>query len=161
MNKDRSTEVGIRAYIGLGANLGNRSLTIGCALKEIDRLGGVDLIGVSELRETAPLGVVDQPLFINGACVVKTTLTPKNLLCSLLGIEQKLGRVRDGVRWGPRTIDLDLLIFGDFIVNEPGLIVPHPRIHERVFVLEPLLDLAPELTLPDGRKVKEIYSTVK
>jgi len=149
------------AYIGMGANIGDRHATIARALEELAALDGVELLGVSELRETDPVGMLDQPQFLNGACLVHTTLSPQALLGALLAIELRLGRTRDGVRWGPRTIDLDLLLFGERTVDTPGLTVPHPRLSERGFVLEPLLDLEPDLRLPDGRKVKVLFSEIK
>jgi 2-amino-4-hydroxy-6-hydroxymethyldihydropteridine diphosphokinase len=144
-----------RAYIGLGANLGPKEVTI---LRAVDLLGATDGIAVlelSQLRETEPVGVVDQPLFLNGAVAIETSLSPRELLNVLLGVEQELGRVRDEVRWGPRTIDLDLLVYGEDVVDEPGLRVPHPRLHERRFALEPLAELEPELDVPGLGRVSE------
>jgi 2-amino-4-hydroxy-6-hydroxymethyldihydropteridine diphosphokinase len=139
-----------RAYVGLGANLGDREATIRAAL---DALPGV--VAVSTLRETDPVGVVDQPLFLNGAVALETTLAPRALLETLLAVERELGRER-GERWGPRTIDLDLLLYGDETIDEPGLTVPHPRLHERPFALEPLLDLDPELAIPGRGRVIDV-----
>jgi 2-amino-4-hydroxy-6-hydroxymethyldihydropteridine diphosphokinase len=136
-----------RAYVGLGANLGPREVTL---LRAVDLLGvadGVEVVEVSRLRETEPFGVAGQPPFLNGAVAVETRLGPRELLDLLLEIERSLGRVRTE-RWGPRTIDLDLLAYGDEIVDEPGLRVPHPRLAERRFALEPLVDLDPALELP-------------
>jgi 2-amino-4-hydroxy-6-hydroxymethyldihydropteridine diphosphokinase len=147
-----------RAYVGLGANLGPKEVTI---LRAVDLLGasdGVEVLELSQLRETEPVGVTDQPTFLNGAVAVETTLSPWELLDVLLRIEQELGRVRDGERWGPRTIDLDLLLFGQATVDEPGLRIPHPRLHERRFALEPLVELEPELDVPGLGKVSELLS---
>ena len=147
-----------RAYVGLGANLGPKEVTI---LRAVDLLGateGVEILGLSRLRETEPVGVTDQPMFLNGAVALETTLSPWELLDVLLRIEQELGRVRDDRRWGPRTLDLDLLVFGDETVDEPGLRVPHPRLHERRFALEPLSDLDPELEIPGLGTVSETLS---
>jgi 2-amino-4-hydroxy-6-hydroxymethyldihydropteridine diphosphokinase len=144
-----------RAYVGLGANLGPKEVTI---LRAVDLLGaaeGVTLLELSQLRETEPVGVVDQPPFLNGAVALETTLSPLELLELLLGIEQELGRVRGEDRWGPRTIDLDLLVYGDKVVDEPGLRVPHPLLHERKFALEPLAELEPDLDVPGLGKVSE------
>ena len=116
------------------------------------------MLAVSQLRETEPVGKTDQPEFLNGAVSVETSLSPRELLDALLRVEQELGRVRDEERWGPRTIDLDLLVYGDEIVNEPGLRVPHPRLHERRFALEPLVDLEPELEIPGQGKVSELLA---
>ena len=134
----------MRAYVGVGANLGDREATI----REAVRLLGDDVVAVSRLRETEPWGYADQPPFLNGAILLETGLEPRGLLDRLLAVERELGRSRDGPRYGPRTIDLDLLLYGDRVVDEPGLTVPHPRLHERAFALEPLLDLDPELEIP-------------
>ena len=141
-----------RAYVGVGANLGDREATIRAALAA---LPGV--VAVSELRETAPVGVVDQPPFLNGAAALETKLSPRELLDALLEVERRLGRERRE-RWGPRTIDLDLLLHGDDVVDEPGLTVPHPRLHERRFALEPLLDLDPDLVVPGRGRVIDLLA---
>ena len=137
-----------RAYVALGANLGDRKATLRAAVRLLAEVGGVEVVAVSTLRETDPVGVVDQPRFLNGAVAVETELEPRELLDVLLDVERRLGRVRDGRRWGPRVVDLDLLIYGDLVVDEPGLRIPHPRLHERRFVLEPLADLDPTLEIP-------------
>ena len=137
-----------RAYVGLGANLGPREVTLPRAVDLLAGEPGIEVLAVSQLRATEPVGVTDQPEFLNGAVALETTLSPRDLLDALFRVEQALGRIRDGERWGPRTIDLDLLVYGDEIVDEPGLCVPHPRLHERRFALEPLLDLEPELVIP-------------
>lgn len=113
-------------------------------------------MAVSTLRETDPVGFVDQPRFLNGACAIQTELSPRELLDRLLAVERALGRDRTGPRHGPRTIDLDLLLYGDRVVDEPGLTVPHPGLAERRFALEPLAELDPELGLPDGRRVSTL-----
>ena len=136
-----------RAYVGLGANLGPREVTLLRAVELLRAADGVEVVAVSQLRETKPVGVVDQPPFLNGAVAVDTRLSARALLELLLETERSLGRVRTE-RWGPRTIDLDLLAYGDEIVDEPGLRVPHPRLHERRFALEPLAELDPGLELP-------------
>ncbi|MEX0849900.1 MAG: 2-amino-4-hydroxy-6-hydroxymethyldihydropteridine diphosphokinase [Gaiellaceae bacterium] len=144
-----------RAYIGLGANLGPREVTL---LRAADLLAadpGIEVLEISQLRETEPVGDVEQPSFLNGAVAVETTLSPRELVNVLLRVERELGRVRDGERWGPRTIDLDLLLYGDEIVDEEGLRVPHPRLHERRFALEPLVDLEPELEIPGLGRVSD------
>jgi 2-amino-4-hydroxy-6-hydroxymethyldihydropteridine diphosphokinase len=147
-----------RAYVGLGANLGPREATL---LRAVDLLGaepGVDVLELSSLRETDPVGVTDQPAFLNGAVAVETTLAPRELLDALLRVERELGRERDGERWGPRTIDLDLLVYGGAIVDEPGLRVPHPRLHERRFALEPLAELEPDLVVPGRGLVSRLLA---
>ena len=135
------------AYVGLGANVGPREVTLLRAVDLLAEADDVEVLAVSQLRETDPVGVVDQPRFLNGAVRIDTSLPPRALLELLLRIEQSLGRVREE-RWGPRTVDLDLLVYGGLTVDEPGLRVPHPRLHERRFALEPLAELDPELVVP-------------
>ncbi len=143
------------AYVGLGANLGEREETLRRAIELLDETDTVRVDAVSELRETDPVGVLDQPRFLNGAVAVETELTARELLDCLLAVESRLGRVRSE-RWGPRTVDLDLLVYGDEVVDEPGLRVPHPRLAERRFALEPLAELAPELVVPGRGRVKDL-----
>ena len=140
------------AYVGLGANLGDRDATIRAAVAE---LPGV--VAISPLRETDPVGVTDQPRFLNGVAALETELAPRELLDVLLAVERRLGRERRE-RWGPRTIDLDLLLYGDEVIDEDGLTVPHPRLRERRFVLEPLADLAPKLVVPGLGGVEELLA---
>jgi len=149
-----------RAYVGLGANLGLREETLRRAVKLLGDTEHVDVIAVSELRETDPVGVVDQPRFLNGATAIDTTLSPRALLNALLGIERELGRIRGDERWGPRTVDLDLLLYGDEIVDEPGLSVPHPRLYERRFALEPLAELDPDLEIPGCGAVSKVLAAL-
>lgn len=147
-----------RAYVGLGANLGPKEVTI---LRAVDLLAaedGIDVLGLSQLRETEPVGVVEQPGFLNGAVALETSLSARELLDVLLRIERELGRVRDDRRWGPRTIDLDLLVYGSETIDESGLRVPHPRLHERRFALEPLADLEPGLQIPGLGRVSELLT---
>jgi 2-amino-4-hydroxy-6-hydroxymethyldihydropteridine diphosphokinase len=148
-----------RAYVALGANLGPREITLLRAVELLAETEGVEVRAVSQLRETEPVGVVEQPPFLNGAVAVQTSLSPRELLDRLLEIEQALGRVRDE-RWGPRLVDLDLLVFGDREVDEPGLTVPHPRLHERRFALEPLAELDPELDVPGIGRVVDALSAL-
>jgi 2-amino-4-hydroxy-6-hydroxymethyldihydropteridine diphosphokinase len=147
-----------RAYVGLGANLGDREATLRKAIDLLAEEARIDVVAVSELRETDPVGVVEQPRFLNGAAELETTLSPRGLLDALLRIERTLGRVRDGVRWGPRTVDLDLLVFGNEEVDEPGLRVPHERLDERRFALEPLAELDPDLVVPGRGTVSELLA---
>ncbi len=150
----------IRAYVGLGANLGDREATIRRALELLGAEDGIELVAVSRLRETDPVGYADQPPFLNGAAAVDTELAPRELLDRLLAVERELGRTRAGSpRYGPRTIDLDLLLYGDQVVDEPGLTVPHARLAERRFALEPLHELDPGLRLPDGRTVRDLLGS--
>jgi 2-amino-4-hydroxy-6-hydroxymethyldihydropteridine diphosphokinase len=147
-----------RAYIGLGSNLGEREATLLHALELLAAEGGIAVTGVSAFRDTEPVGYVDQPRFLNAVAAVDTELPARDLLDRLLSVERTLGRRRDGPRFGPRTVDLDLLLYGDATISEPGLSVPHPRLAERRFVLEPLAELDPSLTLPDGHKVVDLLS---
>ena len=133
-----------RAYVGLGANLGDREATIRAALAALAEEAGIEVVAVSTLRETEPVGVGPQPLFLNGAAELETTLSARELLDRLLATEQRFGRVRVPGEHGPRTLDLDLLLYGDERIDEPGLTVPHPRLQERAFVLEPLAELGVE-----------------
>jgi 2-amino-4-hydroxy-6-hydroxymethyldihydropteridine diphosphokinase len=145
-----------RAYVGVGANLGDREATIRAAIEALP-----DVVAVSALRETEPFGVTGQPPYLNGSVALETELAPRELLDRLLAIERSLGRERrepGHVRWGPRTIDLDLLVYGDATVDEPGLTVPHPRLHERRFVLEPLAELDPGLVVPGRGRVGDLLA---
>ena len=138
-----------RAFVGLGSNLGDREASLRSALAELHATPGIEVRAVSELRETEPVGYLDQPRFLNGVAELETTLQPRELLEALLDVERRLGRDRaTGPRYGPRTVDLDLLLYDDLVLAEPGLELPHPRMHERLFVLEPLAELDPGLVLP-------------
>ncbi len=137
-----------RAYVGLGANLGDREGALRAALAGLDAHEGIEVAAVSTFRETDPVDYLDQPRFLNAAAALETTLAPRELLDALLEVERSLGRTREGPRFGPRTIDLDLLLYGDESFDEPGLTVPHPRLHGRAFVLEPLAELDPDLIVP-------------
>lgn len=135
------------AYIGLGSNLGDRLALLGCAARRLAASGGVSSVRLSPVYETDPVGRTEQPPFLNAVAELRTTLAPRDLLALALAIERELGRVRN-LRWGPRTIDLDLLTVGDRAIDEPDLQLPHPRLAERAFVLRPLADLAPDLVPP-------------
>lgn len=145
------------AYVGLGANLGDRERTIRRALE----LLGDEVVAVSSLRETDPVGYVDQPRFLNGAARLETERTARELLDRLLAIERELGRTREGARYGPRTIDLDLLLYGDAVIDEPGLTLPHPHLHERAFVLEPLAELDPALIVPGRGRLAALLARLQ
>jgi 2-amino-4-hydroxy-6-hydroxymethyldihydropteridine diphosphokinase len=149
-----------RAYVGLGANLGDRERTLHDAVAALGSEEGIDVVSVSTLRETEPVGVGEQPLFLNGAAALDTTLGAAELLDRLLAVEQRFGRVRVSGEHGPRTLDLDLLLYGDEQIEEPGLTVPHPRLHERRFVLEPLAELDPGLVVPGRGPVEALLSGV-
>ena len=148
------------AYVGLGANLGDREATIRAAVEALSADEGIEVADLSTLRETEPVGVGEQPLFLNGVVALDTTLSARELLDRLLEIEQRFGRVRISGEHGPRTLDLDLLLYGDDAVDEPGLTLPHPRLHERRFVLEPLGELAPGLVVPGRGDVESLLRGV-
>jgi 2-amino-4-hydroxy-6-hydroxymethyldihydropteridine diphosphokinase len=135
----------LEGTVGVGANLGDREGTIRAALAALDAEDGIEVVAVSTLRETEPVGVGPQPLFLNGAAELGTTLSARELLDRLLETERRFGRVRVAGEHDPRTLDLDLLLYGDEEIDEPGLTIPHPRLHERRFVLEPLAELDPDL----------------
>ncbi len=147
-------------YIGLGGNLGDPIATLTDALARIAALPGVSLDAVSSAYESAPVGLTDQPPFVNAAARLLTGLPLRDLLAGLLAVENELGRVRS-VRYGPRTCDLDILLAGDEVVEEPGLSVPHPRLAERRFALEPLLELDPALRLPGGPSLATLLEGVE
>ena len=147
-----------RAYVGLGANLGDRERTLREAVSALSAEDGIEVVAVSALRETEPVGVGEQPLYLNGAAELETALAARKLLGRLLAVEQRFGRVRVPGEHGPRTLDLDLLLYGDDVIEEDGLTVPHPRLHERRFVLEPLAELAPGLVVPGRGDVESLLS---
>ena len=147
-----------RAYVGLGSNLGDREATLSGAVELLGGHDGIEIVAVSSFRETDPVGYLDQPRFLNGAVAIETSLAPAELLAALLDVERKLGRTREGPRYGPRLVDLDLLLIDGVTVDEPGLTVPHPRLHERAFALAPLAELDPELVVPGHGPVAS-YST--
>lgn len=148
------------AYIGVGSNLGDRERAIEDALRLLDAHQGIDIVAVSKVRETDPVGVLDQPRFLNAAARLETNLPPRVLLNRLLGVERELGRVRNE-RYGPRIIDLDLLVYDDEVVDGPGLHVPHPHLHKRRFVLEPLNDLDPSLEVPGRGQVRALLAELE
>jgi 2-amino-4-hydroxy-6-hydroxymethyldihydropteridine diphosphokinase len=135
----------VPVYLGLGSNLGDREATLCQALERLE--GGVEVARVSSLYETEPVGVVAQPWFLNLVCEGWTELPPGELLQFIRDVEDGLGRVREQ-RFGPRTVDIDILLYGELIMETPRLRIPHPRLHQRAFVLIPLAELAPELTHP-------------
>jgi len=144
-----------RAFLGLGSNLGDR---LGNLQRAVDLLGherGVRVVRSSRVWETDPVGGPPQPEYLNAVIEVQTGLEPLDLLAACRRVEVELGRERE-VRWGPRTIDVDVLLFDGPALDEPDLTVPHPRMHERAFVLLPLIELDPDPVLPDGRRVVDI-----
>ncbi len=140
----------MRAVIGIGANLGDRLATMRDAVRRIEGIAGVRSNARSTVYETAPVGLVDQPAFLNAAISVECTISPRALLEALLAIEKALGRTRgvSEVRWGPRVIDLDVLWIDGVVLDDPGLVVPHPRLTERAFALVPLLEVAADAVDP-------------
>lgn len=138
-----------RAFIGLGSNLGDRVATLAAALAALDVEPGVSVVGVSSVYESEPWGGVDQPAYANAVAEIEVGIDVRALLALCKRIERVLGR-EDGVRFGPRPIDLDILLFGDETIEEPEFVVPHPRMLEREFVVVPLLEIAPGVALPDG-----------
>ena len=148
-----------RAYVGLGSNLGDRETNLRNAIARLEQLPDTRVLNVSRFRDTEPVGIRDQPRFLNGAVELETTLPPQELLRRLLEVETALGRDRTGVpKGGPRMVDLDLLLYGRERINEAGLQVPHPRLAERRFVLEPLAELDPGLEVPGKGAVETLLS---
>lgn len=149
----------IHAYVGLGSNLGDREGTLRAAVGRLRNVPDTKVLRLSTLRNTEPVGYVDQPRFLNGAVELETGLSARRLLDALLELEQAFGRNRAAVApQGPRTLDLDLLLYGEAVIDEPGLEVPHPRLHERRFALEPLADLDPALEVPGKGSVETLLA---
>ncbi len=136
------------AYIALGSNLGDRELNLLRAVGEIGKLPSGRVTGLSPFYETSPVGVSDQPSFYNAALRLSTAMSPHELLARLQQIESAVFRRTRTVRWGPRSIDLDLLLYGNEVIDDEALTVPHPRMAERRFVLQPLCDIAPDIVHP-------------
>jgi 2-amino-4-hydroxy-6-hydroxymethyldihydropteridine diphosphokinase len=151
----------VTAWVGLGSNLGDRRAFLRRAVAELEAEPQVEVQAVSSIRETEPVGYLDQPRFLNAVARASTDLSARALLDRLLEIERRLGRTRAGPRFGPRTIDLDLLLYGAEEIAEPGLAVPHPRLHERAFVLEPLAELDPTLVVPGRGPVQTLLARIR
>ncbi len=145
------------AYLGLGANLGDREAALAAALRGLHRPPDMEVLRCSSLYETAPVGVTDQPPFLNAVAEVRTLLSPSALLARVLALETELGRRRT-IRWGPRVIDIDILLFADGAYDGPGLTIPHPRLAERAFALAPLTELAPLARFPGGETAQKKWS---
>jgi 2-amino-4-hydroxy-6-hydroxymethyldihydropteridine diphosphokinase len=143
------------AFLGLGSNLGDRLENLQAAVRLLEATAGVRVDASSRVWETAPVGGPPQPEYLNAVLRVETSLRPRELLQACLGVEAALGRVRD-VRWGPRTIDVDVLLVDDLRIDESDLTVPHPRMTERAFVLLPLLELNADASLPGGSRLDGI-----
>jgi len=149
-----------RAYVGLGSNLDDPLQQIERALHALAGVEQTQLLRASRRYRTVPWGLAEQPPFVNAVAELATHLPPRELLDALLALEREQGRHRDGVRWGPRTLDLDLLLYGDLRMESPGLVVPHPRIAERAFVLVPLADLDASLEIPAAGVVRDLLARV-
>ncbi len=143
------------AFIGIGSNLDAPEFQVQTAFRELDELPETALVRISSLYETAPVGITDQPMFVNAVAQVETLSSPHDLLAQLREIELQHGRVHREVN-GPRTLDLDILIFNEWRIDENGLVTPHPRMHERAFVMVPLLEIAPEIYIPGKGYGREI-----
>ena len=146
-------------YIGLGSNMGNPKQHINSALKSLGDIQSTRIMQTSSLYKSKPVGPQDQADYINAVVQIDTELSPLELLDELQTIENQHGRVRKE-RWGPRTLDLDILMFGNEVINHERLIIPHPEISKRCFVLVPLAELAPDCVIPDKGKVKDLISNV-
>ena len=151
----------VRAFVGLGGNQGDVETTLVEALWAVDALPQTTIQRQSAFYRTPAWGKTDQPAFLNAVVELRTRMPAKVLLESLLAIEERFGRVRsDAERWGPRVLDLDLLAYGDAVVDEPGLTLPHPHLHERAFVLVPLAEIAPNLVIPGRGEVASLLAAV-
>jgi len=151
----------VTAYIGLGSNIGEREKNLNTAIDMLNETPGIEVLQVSSYINTAPVGYTQQPDFLNAVAEIKTKLQPDELLKICMDIESKLKRKRI-IRWGPRTIDLDILLYGEQIINDENLVIPHPRMHEREFVLRPLAEIAPKAFHPVIKKtVAEILTNLK
>jgi len=148
----------ITAYIGLGSNLANPAEQIKSARTAITRIAGVQELAFSSLYHSAPMGPQDQPDYVNAVICVATDLPPIDLLRCLQRIENDHGRVRKTERWGARTLDLDVLIYGDQLIEHPDLIVPHPGLTDRAFVLYPLFEIAPQLVVPGKGNIADLVA---
>lgn len=152
----------VDAYLALGSNLGDREAHLAAAIEALRARPGVRVTAVSRVYETAPVGPPPQGPYLNAAVHLRTRLAPRELLAYLLEIEAAQGRQRSAGRWSARTLDLDLLFYGSLILDEPGLCIPHPHLHERAFVLEPLCELAPQLVHPQlGETVEALARKVR
>jgi 2-amino-4-hydroxy-6-hydroxymethyldihydropteridine diphosphokinase len=148
------------AYVGLGSNLEDPGAQVRRALGELAEIPVTRVTAHSPLYKSPPLGPSDQPDYINAVAALDTGLAALELLAALCDIEQRHGRKRDGVRWGPRSLDLDLLLYGDVVMDTPELTLPHPGLPERAFVLYPLFDVAPQLAVPGRGTVRELRELI-
>jgi 2-amino-4-hydroxy-6-hydroxymethyldihydropteridine diphosphokinase len=147
-------------YIGLGSNLAEPRAQVEAGLQALTRMTRTRLLQRSRLYRSAPWGKVDQPDFINAVAQLETELEPRALLGQLLAIEHAAGRIRSGDRWGPRVLDMDILLHGERVLDEPGLHVPHPHLAQRAFVLVPLAEIAPDLQVPGIGPIQRLLTQV-
>ena len=160
MNAAKRAPVPVRAYIALGSNVGDAQATTRAALQALEEQPEIRSVRSSSLYETEPVGCPgEQPNYINAVAEIRTTQTPQELIATLQGIERSFGRIRGRRKNMPRTLDLDLLIYDDVVQTTPGLTLPHPRMHKRAFVLEPLAELDAGLTLPGGRPITDLLAS--
>jgi 2-amino-4-hydroxy-6-hydroxymethyldihydropteridine diphosphokinase len=147
------------AYLSLGANLGDRKAMLEAALRRLEASGQLRVVTASSVYETEPIGYAEQPWFYNLAAEIETDLDPDELLTLTMQVERELNRTRE-IHWGPRTIDIDILLYDDLVTNGNRLTLPHPEMVGRRFVLEPLVEIAPDLKLPDGRRIADLLPSV-
>ncbi|MCX7184109.1 MAG: 2-amino-4-hydroxy-6-hydroxymethyldihydropteridine diphosphokinase [Nitrosospira sp.] len=157
MTSDTEAQVFCHAFIALGSNLANPALQVRRAFAELSQLPASRLLNCSAIYRSAPVGRLDQPDFINAVAQIETSLAPHDLLKALLEIEHRCGRVRTSLN-APRILDLDLLLYADLQCDEPGLTLPHPRMHQRAFVLQPLLEIAPDCCIPGHGAAAELLA---
>ncbi|HZH44957.1 MAG TPA: 2-amino-4-hydroxy-6-hydroxymethyldihydropteridine diphosphokinase [Lysobacter sp.] len=156
------TTAAVPVVVGLGSNVGDRVAQLQAAFRALDALPDTRVLQTSRLYRTPAWGVTEQPEFLNAAALLSTALPPRALLEALLAIERDAGRDRssDRMRWGPRTLDLDLLLYGEYTIDEPGLHVPHPHLHERAFALVPLLEVWPGAAIPGRGAARDALSAL-
>lgn len=148
-----------RAFVGIGANLGEPAAQVEWGIAELGKLAGTRVLRASSLYRTAPIGYADQPDFMNAVALLETTLEPRDLLDALLGIEHAAGRKRT-FQNAPRLLDLDLLLYDDQLIDSPGVAIPHPRMHARAFVLAPLVEIAPDAVIPGQGRAADLLRRV-
>lgn len=149
-----------KAYVGLGSNLDGPAGQLRAALDDIAAIEGVTHVQPSRLYQTPPWGVTEQPDFVNAVASLHTSLSPESLLAQLQALERRSGRSRAGLRWGPRRLDLDLLLYDDWVSTDASVQVPHPRMMQRAFVLVPLAELAPQLHIPGHGSLQELLASL-
>lgn len=148
------------SYLGLGSNIGNTKDNLDSAIKILNESKNCNILQVSSFYKTKPVGVTNQPDFLNAVVKIETQLSPEELLKLINSIENKLGRIRT-IKWGPRTIDIDILIYGNIIINKENLVIPHPAMMERSFVLEPLSEIEPNMIMPNGENISDVLGRIR